>query len=135
MKSTPIGIALINDEREHVWRANREECMEVVNKWAEIIKRGVKSVDGTSPEVIVGSDTITSVRVAQKVGEELARANCKQIILCFYVWDFPFLVWPFVNSVGRNKPILCLSNNSGKYPGNVGLLATDGALRQVGIRT
>jgi L-fucose isomerase len=135
MRTTPIGIALINDEREHVWRANSRECMEVVNKWAEIIRKGVKNIDGTSPEVIVGSETITSVRVAQKVGEELAKANCKQIILCFYVWDFPFLVWPFVNSVGRDKPILCLSNNSGKYPGNVGLLATDGALRQVGIRT
>jgi L-fucose isomerase len=135
MKSTPIGIALINDEREHVWRANREECMEVVNRWAELIRRGVKNIDGSSPEVVVGSDTITSVRVAQKVGEELARANCKQIILCFYVWNFPFLVWPFINSVGRDKPILCLSNNSGKYPGNVGLLATDGALRQVGVRT
>jgi L-fucose isomerase len=135
MKSTPIGIALINDEREHVWRANREECMEVVNRWAELIRRGVKNIDGSSPEVVVGSDTITSVRVAQKVGEELAKANCKQIILCFYVWNFPFLVWPFINSVGRDKPILCLSNNSGKYPGNVGLLATDGALRQVGVRT
>jgi len=135
MKSTPIGIALINDEREHVWRANAQECMEVVHKWAEIIRRGVKNIDGTSPEVVVGSETITSVRTAQKVGEELARANCKQVILCFYVWDFPFLVWPFINTVGRDKPILCLSNNSGKYPGNVGLLATDGALRQAGIRT
>ena len=135
MKSTPIGIALINDEREHVWRANAQERMEVVHKWAEIIRRGVKNIDGTSPEVVVGSETITSARTAQKVGEELARANCKQVILCFYVWDFPFLVWPFINTVGRDKPILCLSNNSGKYPGNVGLLATDGALRQVGIRT
>lgn len=135
MKSTPIGIALINDEREHVWRANAQECMEIVHKWAEIIRRGVKNVDGTSPEVVVGSETITSVRTAQKVGEELARANCKQVILCFYVWNFPFLVWPFINTIGREKPILCLSNNSGKYPGNVGLLATDGALRQVGVRT
>jgi L-fucose isomerase len=135
MKSTPIGIALINDEREHVWKANEKECMEVLYKWADIIRRGVKNVDGTSPDVVVGSRTITSVRVAQKVGEELAKANCKQIILCFYVWDFPYLVWPFLNSVGRDKPLLCLSNNSGKYPGNVGLLATDGALRQVGLRT
>ena len=135
MKSTPIGIALINDEREHVWRANAQECMEVVHKWAEIIRKGVKNIDGTSPEVVVGSETITSIRTAQKVGEELVKANCKQIILCFYVWNFPFLVWPFINTVGRDKPLLCLSNNSGKYPGNVGLLATDGALRQVGIRT
>jgi len=135
MKTTPIGIALINDEREHVWKVNEKECMEVLYKWADIIRRGVKNIDGSTPEVVVGSETIKSIKVARKVGEELARANCKQIILCFYVWDFPFLVWPFLNSVGRDKPILCLSNNSGKYPGNVGLLATDGALRQVGLRT
>ena len=135
MRTTPIGIVLINDEREHVYKLNSEECMEVVCQWADIIRKGVKNVDGTSPEVVVGSETITSIRVAQKVGEELSRANCKQIILCYYVWDFPFLVWPFINTVGRDKPILCLSNNSGKYPGNVGLLATDGALRQAGVRT
>ncbi|MEM2912709.1 MAG: L-fucose/L-arabinose isomerase family protein [Candidatus Bathyarchaeia archaeon] len=135
MKSTSIGIALINDERENVWKANEKECMEVLHKWSEIIRGGVKNFDGTSPDVVVGSRTITSVKVAQKVGEELVRANCKQIILCFYVWDFPYLVWPFLNSIGRDKPVLCLSNNSGKYPGNVGLLATDGALRQAGLRT
>jgi L-fucose isomerase len=44
-------------------------------------------------------------------------------------------VWPFINSVGRDLPILALSNNNGKKPGNVGLLATDGSLRQAGIRT
>ena len=135
LRTTSIGIAMLNDEREHVWRANNSECMEVVQKWADIIRNGVKNVDGSSPEVVTGSETITSVKVAQKVGEELSRANCKQIILCYYVWNFPFLVWPFINSVGRDKPILCLSNNSGKFPGNVGLFATDGALRQAGIRT
>ena len=135
MRTTPIGIVMFNDEREHVYRLNSRECMEVVQRWAEIIREGVKNIDGTSPEVVTGSEVITSVRVAQKVGEELARANCRQIILCYYVWNFPFFVWPFINTVGREKPILCLSNNSGKFPGNVGLLATDGALRQAGIRT
>jgi len=135
MKNTPIGIVMFNDEREHVWKVNNRECVEVVEEWAEIIRKGVKSIDGTSPKVVTGSEIITSVRSAQKVGEELSRANCKQVILCYYVWNFPFFVWPFINSLGREKPILCLSNNSGKFPGNVGLLATDGALRQAGIRT
>lgn len=49
--------------------------------------------------------------------------------------NFPFFVWPFTNSLGKDKPILSLSNNNGKYPGNVGMLATDGALRQTGIKT
>ena len=45
------------------------------------------------------------------------------------------MAWPFLNSIGRDIPVLSLSNNNGKFPGNVGLLATDGALRQAGIRT
>ncbi|HIE18459.1 TPA: hypothetical protein EYP75_01900, partial [Candidatus Bathyarchaeota archaeon] len=135
MRTTPIGIVMFNDEREHVWRLNNKECMEVVHQWADLIRRNIKNIDGSAPEIVTGSNIITSVRVAQQVGEELVRANCKQVILCYYVWNFPFFVWPFINTVGRDKPILCLSNNSGKFPGNVGLLATDGALRQAGIRT
>ncbi len=135
MRTTPIGIAMLNDEREHVWRENNPENMAVVQQWAKIIRQGVKNIDGSAPEVVVGSEIIVSVRTAQKVGEELRRAGCKQIIMCYNVWNFPFLAWPFVNGVGRDLPILSLSNNQGKYPGNVGLLATDGALRQVGLRT
>ncbi|MCL5987259.1 MAG: fucose isomerase [Actinobacteria bacterium] len=135
MRCTPIGIAMLNDEREHVWRENNPENMAVVRKWTDVIKNNLKNIDGSSPGVIVSSEIITSVRTAQKVGEELSRANCKSIVMCYNVWDFPFLAWPFINSLGKDKPILSLSNNNGKYPGNVGLLATDGALRQVGIRT
>jgi len=135
MRSTPIGIVMLNDEREHVYTKNNAECMAVVGQWADVIRKGVRNIDGTAPKVVIGSEIITSARIAQKVGEELSRANCKQIIMCYYVWNFPFLVWPFVNGVGRDKPILSLSNNSGKFPGNVGLLATDGALRQAGMRT
>lgn len=135
MRSTAIGLAMLNDEREHVYTQNNPKNMRVVKKWAEIIRKNIVNVDRSRPEVVVGSEIITSTRVAQKVGEELSRANCKQIIMCYNVWNFPFLAWPFVNSVGRDLPILSLSNNNGQYPGNVGLLASDGALRQAGFRT
>ncbi|MCE5322510.1 fucose isomerase [bacterium] len=135
MRSTPIGLVMLNDEREHVWTQNVNENMAVVDKWAAIIRKGMRNQDGSAPEVITASKTITSVRVAQEVGEELARANVKQLIMCYNVWNFPFLAWPLVNSLGSDIPILSLSNNNGKYPGNVGLLASDGALRQAGRRT
>lgn len=134
MKSTNIGIVMPNDEREHVWRENNAENMRICQEWANLVRENLKNVDGTTPEVIVASKTITSVRVAQEIGEELARANCKQVIMLYNVWNFPFLAWPFLNSLGK-VPILSLSNNNGQFPGNVGLLATDGALRQAGIRT
>lgn len=135
MRSTPIGIVMMNDARPHVYNLNNAENMAVVHGWADVIRRRFKNVDGSSPEVITASETITGVLVAQKIGEELRRANCRQVIMCYNVWDFPYLVWPFINSLGRDVPILSLSNNNGQYPGNVGLLATDGALRQAGIRT
>jgi len=126
---------MLNDERPHVYQANNPANMKVVQSWAELIRRNIKNIDGTAPEIVTGSETITSPRVAQKIGAELAKAGCKQVIMCYNVWDFPFLVWPFINSLGRDVPILSLSNNNGKFPGNVGLLASDGALRQAGVRT
>jgi len=68
MRSTPIGIVMLNDEREHVWRMNAAVNMSVVRKWAQIIRKGVKNVDGSSPEVVIGSEIVTGVRSAQKVG-------------------------------------------------------------------
>ncbi len=108
--------------------------MAIVKGWADFIKKNLKNVDGSAPEIVTGSEIIVSTRSAQKVGEELSRANCKQVIMVYNVWNFPFLCWPFLNSIG-DVPVLSLSNNNGEYPGNVGLLATDGALRQAGKRT
>jgi L-fucose isomerase len=135
MRSTPIGIAMLNDEREHVWRENNPENMKVVEQWADIIRSKVTNTDGTAPQVVVASKIITGTRVAQEVGEELRRAGCRSVIMCYNVWNFPFLVWPFINTLGGDVPVLSLSNNNGEFPGNVGLLATDGALRQAGVRT
>ncbi len=135
MKCTPIGIAMLNDEREHVWRKNNPENTRVVKQWADVIRKKLTNVDGSAPEVVVASQIVTGTRVAQQVGEELRRAACRSLVMCYNVWNFPFLVWPLVNTVGRDVPILSLSNNNGKFPGNVGLLATDGALRQAGVRT
>ena len=134
MRNTTVGLVLVNDERPHVYRENSQENMEVVKKWAEVIKERLTE-EGNCPPIVVASETVTSVRVAQKVGAELAQAGVKQLIMCYNVWNFPYLAWPLVNSFGRDIPILSLSNNNGKYPGNVGLLATDGALRQAGRRT
>jgi len=134
MRCTPIGLAMLNDERPHVYKENNAQNKAVLQAWADLISENVVNLDGTKPRVVVAPQIITSVRKAQKMGEKLARAGCKQIIMCYNVWNFPFFAWPFVNSIGR-VPILSLSNNNGEFPGNVGLLATDGALRQAGLRT
>lgn len=135
MKKTPIGIVMLTDERPHVHTETDEQNMQVVHRWAEIIQEKAVNCEGSSYEVACGSEIVHDVRSAQKVGKELSRQNVKQLIMCYNVWNFPFLAWPLVNSISRDLPILSLSNNEGKFPGNVGLLATDGALRQAGVKT
>jgi len=135
MRNTAIGIVMLNDERPHVYNENNPANQAVVDRWAELIGKNLVNIDGTTPKIIKGRKIIVNIRTAQAVGEQLAGANVKQVIMCYNVWDFPFLAWPFVNSLDSNVPILSLSNNNGQFPGNVVLLATDGALRQAGRRT
>jgi len=135
MRTTPIGLAMLNDERPHVHQRNEVENMAILNRWAEVLRGRLGNADGSAPQIIVGDETVKSVRTAQTVGEQLRRAGCRTIVMVYNVWNFPFLVWPFLNTVGRAVPVLSLSNNSGAYPGNVGMFATDGALRQTGLRS
>lgn len=136
MKLSPIGVAMLGDEREFLHSELIPKCEENLEKVVKIIRNRLSEVYCyEKPEIVVGSKIITSIRSAKQVGEELAKAGAGIVILVYYIWNYPYLVWPFINSVGKDKPILSLSNNEGAYPGNVGLLATDGALRQAGIRT
>ncbi|MBN1348616.1 fucose isomerase [candidate division KSB1 bacterium] len=135
MRKTNIGIVMLTDEREHVHTQTDAQNMEVVQKWANVIKEDGKTFDGETYDVVIGKEIIYDIRTAQDVGKQLSEADCKQIIFCYNVWNFPFLVWPTLNTLGKDVPVLSLSNNNGKFPGNVGLLATDGALRQAGKRT
>lgn len=135
MKTTPVGLVMLNDGRAHVNELNEADNQAVLRAWADALGPKLKNVDGSAAELVVAEHTITSVRVAQEVGEQLRRRGVRALILCFNVWNFPYLVWPLVQTVGHELPLLTLSNNNGEFPGNVGLLATDGALRQAGFRT
>ena len=37
MRSTPVGIVMLNDERDHVWKANNAENRKIVDAWAKLI--------------------------------------------------------------------------------------------------
>ncbi|MCX8187481.1 MAG: L-fucose/L-arabinose isomerase family protein [Nitrososphaeria archaeon] len=136
MKLSPIGVAMIGDEREFLHAQLIPKCEEQLRKVVNILQKRLSEVYRyEKPEIIVGSKVITSIKTSKEVGEELSKSNAKVLIIIYYIWNYPYLVWPFINIVGKDKPILNLSNNEGRYPGNVGLLATDGALRQVGLKT
>ncbi|RLG85799.1 MAG: fucose isomerase [Thermoprotei archaeon] len=135
MKLVPIGIAMLGDERRSVMERLEPRCMEQIHKLEKLIKDRVKYLDGSSPEVVTAPKVISSIKDSKEVGEYFLKHGVRVLILLYYIWDYPYLVWPLVNIVGKDKPILNVSNNEGEYPGNVGLLATDGALRQAGLRT
>jgi L-fucose isomerase len=134
VRSTPIGLVMLDDERPHVVATNEEDNLSVLRRWEAAIRPSLRA-EGHTAELVLGAETVKSVRSAQRVGEQLRRAGCRSIVMVYRVWNFPYLVWPFLNTVGRDLPLLSLSNNEGELPGNVGLLATDGALRQAGVRT
>lgn len=135
MNLTRIGVVVMNDMRENVNTANERQLREIAKRWAATIATRLPIDSGTKVEVIVGTETIKSIKTARKIGEELAVAGCKQLVIIYHVWNFPFLIWPLLESLGTNAPVIEIANNDGKWSGNVGLLATNGALRQVGLKT
>jgi len=134
LRVVPIGIAMLGDERPWVMEGLRARCEERVDALSNFLRSSVE-FGGVRPEVVKAPKIITSVKESKEAGDYLQRRGVGILILQYYVWDYPYLVWPLVNILGKDKPILNFSNNEGEFPGNVGLLATSGALRQAGIKT
>ena len=67
---------MLTDKRPHVHRETEELNRRVLQRWAEIIRERAKCVDGSSYEVVVGSEIVHDVRSAQKVGDKLSRSGC-----------------------------------------------------------
>ena len=44
---------MLNDEREHVYSLNNPANEAVVNRWAEVLRNGLKNADGSAPEIVV----------------------------------------------------------------------------------
>jgi L-fucose/D-arabinose isomerase len=82
MRTTAIGLVMMNDERPHVHHQNEAETTAVLHGWANALRPRLRNRDGTSPEIVVGAETIKNVRSAQVVGEALRRAGCRWLVLC-----------------------------------------------------
>jgi L-fucose isomerase len=73
MRTTPIGLVLMNDERPHVHEINETENMEVLRRWSDALGGLVRNVDGSVPEIVLGRETVKSVRA--RPGRS-ARSRC-----------------------------------------------------------
>lgn len=134
MRSSPIGLVLLNDERPHVVAENEADNLQVLHRWAAVVRARSRNRDGSGPDLLVGEETIKSVRSAQAVAERLRRAGARSIVLVFTSGTSPTWSGRFSTRSAATCPS-CRCPTTRAPTRNVGLLATDGALRQAGLRT
>jgi L-fucose isomerase len=81
-------------------------------------------------EPIEGRDIIWTAELAKDEAKRLAHEGCELTIFNFAVWSFPHLA--AIASRFAPGPFLLFSNINPQYPGMVGMLASAGALDQIG---
>jgi L-fucose/D-arabinose isomerase len=77
VRSTPIGLAMLKDERPHVVAGNEEDNCAGAAPLGGPDPGTAGRHRRPSPELVVGAETVKGVRSAQQVGEQLRRAGCR----------------------------------------------------------
>lgn len=119
-----IGLLTFSDGRENahrevepVARRFQERLATVLNESGEI-------------EIVAGEQIVWTPAIAQQEAKRLHAMDCEMTIFNFAVWSFPHLA--VIASRFAPGPFLLFSNINPSYPGMVGMLASAGALDQVG---
>lgn len=120
---TSVGILTFSDGRPFV-------AQEVDGLNRQFQDRLQKRLEADGYEVIAGEEIICTNEQAVHEAKRLAARGCDCTIFNFAVWSFPHL--PALASRFAPGPFLLFSNVNPEYPGLVGMLASAGALNQVG---
>jgi L-fucose isomerase len=120
-----VGILTFSDGRGFVAKE-----LEKMNKGFQ--DRLVKRLRADGHTVVTGEIVWTNV-LAKSEATKLATAGCDCTIFNYAVWAFPHFTT--IASQFAPKPILAFGCINPKFPGMVGLLASVGALNQIGVRT
>ncbi|MBC7099212.1 L-fucose/L-arabinose isomerase family protein [Candidatus Bipolaricaulota bacterium] len=124
MKKRKVGILTFSDGRESVHKE-----VEPVNR--EFQDRLAQALEATGEvEPIAGREIIWTAELARNEAKRLADLGCELTIFNFAVWSFPHLA--VIASRFAPGPFLLFSNINPQYPGMVGMLASAGALDQIG---
>jgi len=124
MQKRKVGILTFSDGRKSVHR-------EVLRVNQESQERLAEALENTGEvDVVRGSEIIWTPQIARREGERLLREKVEVTIFNFAVWAFPHL--PVIAAEFAPGPFLLFSSINPKYPGMVGMLATAGALDQIG---
>lgn len=120
-----VGILTFSDGRSFV----AEQVEEMNRNFQDRLQR---RLEGDGYRVIAGEEIICTNEQAVREAKRLAAAGCDCTIFNFAVWVFPNLA--ALASRFAPGPLLLFSNVNPEFPGLVGMLASAGALNQVGTR-
>lgn len=120
-----VGILTFSDGREAVAKSVEEMNLKHESQLAETL------LNTGEIEPIRGRHIVWTPELAKTEGRLLAKQGCEVTIFNFAVWSFPHLA--AIASHFAPGPFLLLSNVNPEYPGMVGMLASAGALDQIGV--
>jgi L-fucose isomerase len=124
MKKTKIGLLTFSDGRESVHRT----LMQMNLQYQKKVKQ---ALEGTGLfQVVSGREIVWHPSVAKEESIRLKEEGVLATVFNFAVWSFPHLV--AIASEFAPGPYLMFSNINPQYPGMVGMLASAGALDQLG---
>jgi L-fucose isomerase len=123
MRTPRIGILTFSDGRRHV----HQELLPLTRDFQERLARRLREAGW---EVVTGRDIVWTTELARTEGRYLAAEGVEATVFNFAIWSFPHL--PAIASQFAPGPFLLFSNVNPRYPGLVGMLASAGALDQVG---
>jgi len=124
MQKRKVGILTFSDGRASV-----HQDVEPLNR--QFQDRLATTLHETKEvEPIVGREIVWTSELAKEEATRLTREGCELTIFNFAVWSFPHLA--AMASRFAPGPFLLFSNINPQYPGMVGMLASAGALDQIG---
>jgi len=124
MKSYRVGILTFSDGRAAV----HKDVEPLNRKFQQRLAEALRETGEVEP--IEGREIVWTTELAKEEARRLAREGCDLTIFNFAVWSFPHLA--AIASRFAPGPFLLFSNINPEYPGMVGMLASAGALDQVG---
>ncbi len=124
MDKHKVGILTFSDGRESVHRELEALNIGFQGKLASALE----ATGEVTP--VVGREIIWTAELAKNEATRLQSEGCEMTIFNFAVWSFPHLA--AIASRFAPGPFLLFSNINPQYPGMVGMLASAGALDQIG---
>jgi len=124
MEARKVGILTFSDGRATV----HQELEPLNREYQSQVAEALRATGEVDP--VEGKEIVWTTELAKKEASRLSRVGCELTIFNFAVWSFPHLA--AIASRFAPGPFLLFSNINPQYPGMVGMLASAGALDQVG---